>query len=155
MAPLIPNPAGNLLRRVDHTLERVDGVVTQVDTTLTEVGGTLTSVDGKLGTVDATLANVDGTLVKVEGSPCEFFATIPTTWARYAPYPCISRPHRCEERRGGRALPSWLPLARGGAAERAGFAPQRQEAAPGGGLCDEEPAASYSPRPLRAKYHRR
>ena len=37
MSPLIPNPVGDVLKRVDGTLGTVDDVLLRVDTTLGEV----------------------------------------------------------------------------------------------------------------------
>jgi hypothetical protein len=37
MARLIPNPVGDLVKRVDHTLENVDPVLGRVDVTLAAV----------------------------------------------------------------------------------------------------------------------
>ena len=44
--PRLPNPAGNIIRRVDGVLEDVDGVLGRVDTTLSSVDGTLKQVEG-------------------------------------------------------------------------------------------------------------
>lgn len=59
---LLPNPAGDLLKRVDRTLEAVAPVLGRVDGTLVTVDGTLTSVDELLADATAVLKDVRGVL---------------------------------------------------------------------------------------------
>jgi hypothetical protein len=54
----LPNPAGDLMRRVDTTLENVDDVLGRVDTSLAEVTSVLTDVRGLLGELTAEMALV-------------------------------------------------------------------------------------------------
>ena len=68
VARLIPNPAGDLWRRVDTMLSDVDGMLGRVDGTLSSVDGTLRSVDGTLTSVAGTLDTVAGTLSNVDGT---------------------------------------------------------------------------------------
>ena len=82
-------------------------------------------------------------------------------WGTYCPKratrPC--RPHSPSAAAGGGAHCPPLPggrAAAGGAERRpAARAPPNANEPPNGRLVKKEPAATYSPRPLRAKYHRR
>jgi hypothetical protein len=65
MPRLIPNPAGDLMRRVDKTLENVDTVLARVD-------GTLADVNAKLGNVDSTLRDATTVLIEVQSLLTEF-----------------------------------------------------------------------------------
>lgn len=62
MARLIPNPAGDLWRRVHTMLTDVDGVLGRVDGTLASVGTTLASVDVTLRDATEVLTAVRGLL---------------------------------------------------------------------------------------------
>ncbi|MTD45987.1 hypothetical protein GKE82_17255 [Conexibacter sp. W3-3-2] len=59
---LIPNPAGDLLKRVDITLANVDPVLSRVDDTLGHVDQTLDTVRDTLGEVSGTLKDATTTL---------------------------------------------------------------------------------------------
>jgi len=54
----LPNPAGDLMRRVDTTLENVDEVLGRVDTSLAEVTAVLADVRGLLSELTAEMALV-------------------------------------------------------------------------------------------------
>ena len=73
VARFLPNPAGDLLRRVDRsltnaedTMERVDGQLTEVNSKLGDVGGTLATAGTTLGDATAVLREVRSLLAELQ-----------------------------------------------------------------------------------------
>jgi hypothetical protein len=69
VARLIPNPAGDLWRRVDKMLADVDGVLGRVDGTLVSVDVTLRDATDVLGEVRTLLADLHDKLELLDQVP--------------------------------------------------------------------------------------
>src|SRR5207302_7750710 len=65
VARFLPNPAGDLLRRVDRSLTNAEDVMERVDSQLTEVNSRLGDVGGTLATAGTTLEDATAVLSEV------------------------------------------------------------------------------------------